>query len=76
MLLSLGLLLSVNLGVFNLLPLPALHGGRLVFPLIEMIARKPVPQKVEGVIHMAGILLLLARSIFFAFNDISRLTGG
>lgn len=76
MLIGLAILLSVNLGVFNLLPLPALDGGRLVFTLIEMIARKPVPRRVEAYIHMAGILLLFGLSIFFAFNDISRLAGG
>ncbi|MBQ7102312.1 MAG: site-2 protease family protein, partial [Clostridia bacterium] len=51
--------ISINIGVFNLLPIPALDGGRLFFMLIEMIFRKPVPQKYESWIHAAGLVLLL-----------------
>ena len=57
-------LLSINLGVFNLLPIPALDGGRVVFTLIEIIFRKPVPRQIEAKIHFVGIILLLALVIF------------
>ena len=68
--LNLAILLSVNLGVINLLPIPALDGGRLVFVLIEIIRGKPVPREKEGVVHTIGFLLLMALMIFVMFNDI------
>lgn len=52
-------LISINLGLFNLLPVPALDGGRLVFILFEMIFRRPVPQKYEAAVHMVGMAVLL-----------------
>lgn len=55
--------IAINLGVFNLLPIPALDGSRVVFCSIEWIRKKPVNRKVEGVIHTAGLLLLLGFSI-------------
>ena len=67
--------LAMNLGVFNLLPFPALDGGRLVFILFEMIFRRKVPAKVEAAIHTAGILLLFALMIFVVFKDIVKLFG-
>ena len=67
--------LAMNLGVFNLLPFPALDGGRLVFILFEMIFRRKVPAKVEGAIHTVGILLLLGLMIFVVFKDIIKLFG-
>lgn len=63
-------LITVNLGVFNLLPIPALDGGRLVFILFEMIARKPVPQKYESVIHAAGFVILMLFLVFVTLKDI------
>ena len=66
-------LLSINLGVLNMLPLPALDGGRLVFLMIEAIIRRPVPAKYEGYIHYGGFVLLIGFSIFVAFNDVIRL---
>ncbi len=57
-------LLSLNLALFNILPIPALDGARAVFILIEMIFRKPVPRKIEGYIHMVGLILLFALVIF------------
>ncbi len=70
-------LITVNLGVFNLLPLPALDGGRLFFMLIELIRGKPISQKVEGAIHTAGLVLLMILMIAVSYNDIVRLiTGG
>ncbi len=62
--------ISMNLGVMNLLPLPALDGGRLVFQIIEMIRRKPVPVKVEGIIHMVGLVLLLILMVVVAVKDV------
>ena len=70
-------LITVNLGVFNLLPLPALDGGRLFFMFIELIRGKPISQKVEGTIHTVGLVLLIILMIAVSYNDIIRLvTGG
>lgn len=57
-------IISANLAVMNLLPVPALDGSRMVFTLIEMIFRKPVPRKVEAVIHTVGLILLLLLAVF------------
>ena len=71
--LSLAILLSANLGVMNLLPLPALDGGRLVFLFIEAIRGKRVPPEKEGYVHALGMVLLLALMVFVLYNDIVRL---
>lgn len=71
--LSLMALLTINLGVFNLLPLPALDGGRLFFMIIEFIRRKPVPPEKEGMIHAIGLILLLFLTVIISFNDIVRI---
>lgn len=63
-------LITVNLGVFNLLPIPALDGGRLVFILAEMIIRKPVPQKYEALVHTVGFILLMLLIVVITFKDI------
>ena len=68
--------LSMNLGVVNLLPLPALDGGRLVFILFEMIFRKKVPAKYEAAVHFVGIVLLLGLMVLVTFKDIAKLFGG
>lgn len=68
--------ITVNLGVFNLLPLPALDGGRLVFLIIEGIRRKPVPPKYEGYVHAAGFVLLMILMVVVAGNDILKLIRG
>ena len=65
-------LLSVNLGVMNLLPLPALDGGRLVFLIIEAIRGKPVPPEKEGMIHLAGVIALMILMVVVLFNDIGK----
>ena len=62
--------ISINLGVVNLLPLPALDGGRLLFLLIEGVRRKPISRKVEGYIHFAGLALLLILMAVVTFKDI------
>ena len=67
------ILLSANLGVMNLLPLPALDGGRLVFLLIEAVTKKKVNPNIEGMIHFAGFVLLMALMVFVFMNDLKRL---
>lgn len=69
-------LITVNLGVFNLMPLPALDGGRIFFMLIEWIIGKPVNRKVEGIIHSVGMALLLLLMVVVAYNDIVKLVAG
>ena len=66
-------LLSANLGVMNLLPLPALDGGRLVFLIIEAIRRKPVNRQVEGMIHFAGLMMLMVLMVVVMYNDILKI---
>lgn len=67
--------ISINLGVFNLLPIPALDGGTLLFLLIEMIFKKPIPRKVENSLKLAGFALLMLLVIFVSFKDIFGLFG-
>lgn len=74
--LNLTALLTINLGVFNLLPIPALDGGRLFFMLIELITRKKIPPEREGLVHGIGFMLLIALVIFISFNDIAKLIQG
>ena len=74
--LNLTALLTINLGVFNLLPFPALDGGRLFFMLIELITRKKIPPEREGLVHGIGFMLLIALIIFISFNDITKLIQG
>ena len=66
-------LITVNLGVFNLLPLPALDGGRLVFLLWEAVTRKPVPAKYEGIVHFVGLLLLVLLMLVITYSDVTKL---
>jgi len=66
-------LICVNVGVINLLPLPALDGGRLLFLLVEAVIRRPVPQKFEALVHFVGLVLLLGFMVVISFNDIYRL---
>ncbi|MBP3591192.1 MAG: site-2 protease family protein [Clostridia bacterium] len=66
-------LISINLGVMNLLPLPALDGGRLLCLLIEMITRKKIPPRVESMIHGIGLILLLGLSVVIMFKDVFQL---
>lgn len=72
---NIAVLLSVNLGVLNLLPIPALDGGRLVFLLIEAVRGKRVPPEKEGVVHMIGFVLLMMLMVFVLYNDIMRIVG-
>lgn len=66
-------MISANLGVMNLLPIPALDGGRLLFLLIEAVRGKPVDQKKEGLVHLIGMALLMILMFFILFNDITKL---
>jgi regulator of sigma E protease len=63
-------ILSINLGIINLFPLPALDGGRLLFVAIEMVARRPVPHRVETIIHGIGMLLLMALMVVIVVKEI------
>lgn len=73
--LNLTALLTINLGIFNLLPIPALDGGRLFFMIAEIITRKTIPAEKEGLVHAIGFALLIAFAVFVSFNDIMRLFG-
>ncbi len=72
-LLYLTALLSINVGVINLLPLPAFDGGRILFLIIEKIKGSPVDPKVENTIHGIGFILLILLMLYVTFNDILRL---
>lgn len=74
--LRLGVAISISLAIFNILPLPALDGGRLVFIAIEKIFKKPVPRNVEGMIHFIGFAALMVLFVLITYQDISRLIGG
>ena len=69
------LLLSVNLGILNLLPLPALDGGRMVFLLLEVLRGKPVPPEKEGMVHFIGLIFFMALMVLVLFNDIVNIFG-
>ncbi len=71
--LRIAILLSANLGVMNLLPIPALDGGRALFLVIELIRGKRVPPEKEGYVHLAGMVCLLLLMAFVMFNDIKRI---
>ena len=65
--------LSANLGIMNLLPIPALDGGRLVFLIIEAIRRKKIDPEKEGMVHFVGLIALMALMVFIMFNDIRNI---
>ena len=67
------ILLSVNLAIMNLLPFPALDGGRLLFMIIEVIRGKRVPPEKEGMVHLAGFVALMVLMVFVMYQDIMRL---
>lgn len=70
------MIITVNLGIVNLLPLPALDGGRFLFMLIEVIIRRPIPQRYEGWVHAAGFIILLGFIAVITLNDIVRIVTG
>ncbi|MBR5291856.1 MAG: site-2 protease family protein [Clostridia bacterium] len=73
--LRLGVLISINLGIMNILPLPALDGGRLMFMVVEAVRGKAIPPEKEGMIHFAGIVLLFGLMILLTFMDVKNLFG-
>ena len=72
-LLNIAILLSANLGVMNLLPIPALDGGRLIFLIVEAIRRRRVEPELEAKIHFAGLMLLMLLMVVVMFNDVKKL---
>ena len=72
-LLYLAAVICINLGIFNLIPIPALDGGRAAFLLVEVIRRKPLSPKIEGYIHTAGLLILLLFMVIVSFKDVFQL---
>lgn len=68
-------IISINLGLMNLIPIPGLDGSRLVFMLIEAVRRKPVNQRVESMVHLCGYVFLFGVMIFFTFKDVLRIFG-
>lgn len=71
--LNIAMMLSVSLGIMNLLPLPALDGGRLVFLLIEVVRGKPVPPDKEGMVHFIGLMFFMVLMVLVLFNDLSNI---
>lgn len=72
-LLYITVLISINLGVMNLLPIPALDGGRMICVLFEMITRKRIPPKVEGIINGVGLIVLLGFSVIIMIKDVVQI---
>lgn len=70
------IIISINLGVFNLIPFPALDGGRFFFLLVELITRKPIKREVEGYINFVGLMILFAFMIVVVVKDVFGLFGG
>lgn len=68
--------ISINIGIFNLLPIPALDGARFLFLLIEAIRRKPIPAEKEGMVHFIGFAALMLLMLLVTFNDLGRLFSG
>lgn len=73
--LNISLVLTINLGILNLLPIPALDGGRLVFMFIEVIRGKPIPPEKEGMVHFVGLMFFMALMVFVFFNDLRNIFG-
>ena len=71
--LSLSAFITINIGIFNLLPLPALDGGRLIFLLIELVRRKPVKPEHEGMVHTIGLVILLGFMAVITISDIIKI---
>lgn len=70
------MVLTINLGIMNLLPFPALDGGRIFFIFVELLRGKPVKPEFEGYIHFAGMVILMLFMVFVTYNDIARLISG
>lgn len=70
---NMAVMISANLGVMNLLPIPALDGGRLVFCIIEAVRGKPINKEKEGMVHFVGMVLLMVLMVFILFNDLKNI---
>ena len=68
--------LSINLGIINLLPIPALDGSKIMFSLVEVVRRKPIDPEKEGFIHWLGFMFLMLLIVIVTYNDIVRLIKG
>ena len=64
------------MGIMNLLPIPALDGGKLLFLFIEAVRGKPIDKKKEGYVHLAGVIFLLLLMVFIVFNDFRKMIFG
>ena len=69
------MVISINLGIMNLLPIPGLDGSRFLFMVLEAIRRKPIPPQKEAMVHLCGYVLLFGLMIFFTFKDVLQLFG-
>jgi regulator of sigma E protease len=65
-------IISLNLAILNLLPVPALDGGRLLFLFVELVRRKKIPAEREGMVHFVGLVALMALSLFLMYRDIIK----
>ena len=70
---SMLVMISVNLGIMNLLPIPGLDGSRIVFHLIEAVRGKPIKPEREALVHFIGMIFLLGLMVFFTFKDVARI---
>ena len=66
-------LISINIGIFNLIPIPALDGGKIVLNILEAIRRKPLKQEIETYVTLAGVVIMVVLMIAVTWNDIMRL---
>ena len=66
-------MLSISIGILNLLPIPILDGGHLMYYLVEFITRKPVPERVQLILQQVGITFLILLSFFALYNDLMRI---
>ena len=73
--LNIVLLLTINLGIINLLPIPALDGGRLIFLLLEVVRGKPIPPEKEGMVHFVGLVFFMGLMVVVLFNDLRNIFG-
>ena len=66
-------IISINIGIFNLIPIPALDGGKIVLNILEAIRRKPLKQEIETYVTLAGVVIMVVLMIAVTWNDIMRL---
>ncbi|MFR7048627.1 site-2 protease family protein, partial [Streptococcus pneumoniae] len=66
-------MISINIGIFNLIPIPALDGGKIVLNILEAIRRKPLKQEIETYVTLAGVVIMVVLMIAVTWNDIMRL---